>query len=122
MPAIPAFVLRKLYAKGSLQAEAGGFSLKLKNLIAPGTITGILSLELDGRAVDLAQLSIIPPSGNVRPAPGISAQSPLQFPVGADVRLVVSEEPLEAGAHELILCVVVKEVGPLDIPISENSQ
>jgi len=31
MPAIPPFVLKKLYVKGSLHAEDNGFALDLKN-------------------------------------------------------------------------------------------
>jgi hydroxymethylglutaryl-CoA reductase (NADPH) len=122
MPAIPAFVLKKLYVRGSLRAEADGFALVLKNLIAPGTITGVARLDLDGEAVDLAQVDIIPPAGNARQASEISRQSPLQFPVGTSVKLSVTGETLEAGPHELVVRVVVKEVGPLDIPISDVLQ
>lgn len=120
MPAIPAFVLKKLYVNGSLQGEGDGFFLELKNLIAPGTITSLADLTVDGKAVDLALVTIIPPSGKARPAGEVSTQSPLLFPVGASVRLSVSDQTLEAGPHELVIRVVVKEVGPLDIPVSDE--
>ncbi|MEE8392103.1 MAG: hypothetical protein V3S14_15085 [Anaerolineae bacterium] len=48
MPAIPPFVLKKLYVKGSLRAEADGFALDLKNSIAPASIVAFTGLDVDG--------------------------------------------------------------------------
>jgi hydroxymethylglutaryl-CoA reductase (NADPH) len=121
MPAIPPFVLRKLYVKGSLRKEAGGFSLELRNSIAPGTITAIAGLELDYQVVDTSRVSVAVPGGNVRPASEISEQAPLHFPIWFGVRLSVSGEELAEGPHQLTIRVVVKEVGPLDIPIFDSA-
>ena len=120
MPAIPPFLLKKLYVKGSLRTEEDGFALDLQNVIAPGTITAFIGLDIDAQAIDLAQITVNPPSGNPRPMGEISAQAALLFPVGAKVTLRVSGKPLEPGPHELIIRVVVQEVGPLDIPISDT--
>jgi hypothetical protein len=121
MPAIPPFVLKKLYVKGSLRAEDdGGFALDLKNLIAPGTITAFTGLDLDGQAIDSPQVTIVPPSGSPRPLDDISAQAPVLFPVGATVTLCVAGQALEPGPHELTIHVVVQEIGPLDIPVSDT--
>jgi len=68
MPAIPPFLLKKLYVKGSLQDDEGGFTLALKNVIAPATISGFVGLEVDGRAVDAAGITVIAPNGNPRRA------------------------------------------------------
>ena len=118
MPAIPPFVLKKLYVRGSLHYEGDGFALQLNNIIAPGTITGVANIDLDGRAVDLAHVTVTPSGGDARPAGEITAQAPLQFPVGESIKLTVGGIAPEAGPHELVIRVVVKDVGPLDIPIS----
>jgi hypothetical protein len=120
MPAIPPFILRKLYVKGSLRPEDGGFSLCLNNVIAPGTITGIAGLTLDGTSVDLSRVEVTAPAGNVRLAAEISSQDPLEFPIGSEVRLMVGGHQLAAGAVQLAIRVVVKDVGPLQIPISDT--
>ena len=122
MPAIPAFVLKKLYVRGSLQYEGDGFALELNNIIAPGTIAGVANIDLDGRAVDLAQVTITPSGGDARQAGEITAQAPLQFPVGESIKLTVGGISPEAGPHELAIRVVVKDIGPLDIPISGTLQ
>ena len=119
MPAIPPFLLRKLYVKGSLRTEEDGFALDLQNVIAPGTITALTGLDVDGQAMDLAQVTVIPPSGSPRSMGEISTQATLLFPVGANVTLRVSGKTLEPGPHELVIRVVVQDVGPLDIPVSD---
>ena len=120
MPAIPPFVLKKLYVKESFRAEDDGFALELKNTIAPATIIAFADLDVDEQPVEPAQVTLVPANGNPRPANAVSAQAPISFPVGAAVTLHVASEALEAGLHELVIRVVVQEVGPLDIPISDT--
>lgn len=121
MPAIPPVILKKLYVKGSLRAEGDGFVLSLQNNIAPGVIQGFKGLTLDGKAVPLEQVSIVQPDGAVVPAGSISEQSPVLFPLGATVTLRVSGTPLPAGNHQLGIRVVVKDVGPLEIPVADGA-
>jgi hydroxymethylglutaryl-CoA reductase (NADPH) len=120
MPVIPPTVLKKLYVKGSLRLEDHGFAFDLKNLIAPATITEIGGLDVDGEAIDSSRLRIVPPSGNVRPIGQISVGTPLHFPVGVVVTVRVASEPLALGEHHLALHVKVKEIGSLNIPISDT--
>ncbi|HIE38280.1 MAG TPA: hypothetical protein EYH30_08955 [Anaerolineales bacterium] len=121
MPAIPPVLLKKLYVKGSLRAEEDGFALDLKNTIAPGTIQGFRGLELDGAPVDLAQVTVVQPDGPARPAGEISAEAPIQFPLGATFTLRVTGASLKPGDHRLKIRVVVQEVGPLEIPVTDRA-
>jgi hypothetical protein len=120
MTVIPATVLKRLYVKGSLRVEDGGFVFDLKNLIAPATITGVDSLKVDGERVEDSRVTIVSPSGSSRPIDQISRGTPLQFPVGVVVTLHVSGETLEPGQHDLAVCIEVKEIGSLDIPVSDT--
>ena len=120
MPAIPSFVLKKLYVKGSLRSEEEGFALDIKNTIAPGTLLGITGLTLDGETVPLAQVQVVPDAGVARPAAAISAEEPLSFPVGATFSLVATGRSLVPGKHQLQIGVVVKDVGPLEIPVADE--
>ncbi|MGD2103801.1 MAG: hypothetical protein PVJ55_01635 [Anaerolineae bacterium] len=120
MPVIPPTVLEKLYVKGSLRSEDGGFAFDLKNLIAPATITKMDSLDVDGEPIEGSLVSVLPPSGNSRPMDKISSERPLHFPVGVVVTLHVSGEPLDRGEHRLSLNLNVKEIGSLHIPISDT--
>jgi len=120
MPVIPPTVLKKLYVKGSLRPEDRGFAFDLKNLIAPATITDVESLDVDGESIEASLVTVVPPSGNSRRIDQISSGTPLHFPVGVVVTVRVASETLEPGEHELVLHMKVKEIGSLDIPISDT--
>lgn len=120
MPVIPQTVLKKLYVRGSLRLEDHGFAFDLKNLIAPATITDVDGLDIDGDTVDDRLVTFVPPSGNSRPMDQISSGTPMHFPVGVVVTVRVASEPLEPGEHEFTLHLKVKEIGSLDIPISDT--
>jgi hypothetical protein len=119
MPVIPPRVLEKLYVQGSLRVKEGGFVFELKNLIAPATITGVEGLDADGERIDASRVAIELPSGNLRPIGAISPGRPLQFAIGMVVTVHVSGETLGPGQHDLALCIAVKEIGSLDIPVSD---
>jgi hypothetical protein len=120
MTVIPATVLKRLYVKGSLRVEDGGFVFDLKNLIAPATITGVDSLKVDGEKVEDSRVTIVSPSGSSRPIGQVSPGTPVQFPVGVVVTLHVSDETLKPGQHDLAVRIEVKEIGSLDIPVSDT--
>ena len=120
MPVIPPFVLKKLYVQGSLRPEDDGFALDLKNTIAPATITGFAGLDVDGRTMAPVQVTLTSNNGHPRSGDKVSPQTPMRFPIGATVTLRVVGEALAPGEHALITRVVVEEVGPLDIPISDT--
>lgn len=120
MPAIPPFILKKLYVKGSLRAEENGFTLDLENSIAPAVIFACTGLNVDGQSVSPAQIAITPSGDQSRAASDISAESPLPFPAGATITLRVAGQTLAPGPHELAIHVGVQDVGPLTIPISDT--
>ncbi|MCS7282470.1 MAG: hypothetical protein RMK65_02145 [Anaerolineae bacterium] len=120
MPAIPPAILKKLYLKNSLRNEEGGFSLALQNTIAPGVILGFKGVTVDGRNVPLEGVTVIQPDGTAVPATGISESSPLLFPAGATVTLKVQGTTLPPGNHQINIRVVVKDVGPLEIPVADR--
>jgi alpha-N-arabinofuranosidase len=108
--AIPEFVLRKLFVQGSLQAHADGFSFALRNTFAPGTITG-LGLEVDGKAVPAAGLTLQAGNEAARPAAAISPENPFPLPVGLTVHVRVLG--VSIGQGQLKVRAETREAGPL---------
>lgn len=51
---VPAFLLRRLYVKGSLTATSDGFTFQLQNRLGSGYAKRMLPLTLDGEPLDLA--------------------------------------------------------------------
>lgn len=119
MPAIPPFILKKLYVKGSMHATEDGFALELKNTIAPGEILALAGVDLDGEPADPKQVSVVLPESDPRPMAEISDQNPLPFPLGAAITLHVADRTVEPGPHEVAIHAVVRDIGPLTIPVSD---
>jgi hypothetical protein len=120
MPAIPPFVLKKLYVKGSLRTEKDGFAFDLKNTIAPATITAFTGLDVDDERITQPQVTVIPPAGQPRATGDISVETPLPLPLNATIALRVTGETLGPELHTLTVHIVVQEVGPLEIPITDT--
>jgi hydroxymethylglutaryl-CoA reductase (NADPH) len=120
MPAVPSFMLKKLYVRGSLKNAAAGFELTLKNILAPGTIIGLNSLKVDGREVALENIRVRSGGGTDVAATAITTQSPVAFPLNATATIQVAGEPLAPGPHDILIAVNTKEVGVLEIPVADS--
>ncbi len=115
MGSVPAFLLKKLYVKGSLKNTATGFELAIQNTLAPGTIAGLLPLKVDQTEYPLDKTKVILPDGSQVCASSVSGASSLRFAVGDKVTLQVEGEPLPAGLHTLTISPKTKEAGILEI-------
>lgn len=120
MGSVPAFLLKKLYVKGSLKNTATGFQFSIQNTLAPGTIVDLGSLQVDSIAYQPEQVRVILPDGRNVSATEVSAQSPMRFAVGDKVTIQVEGTPLSAGVHKLTLSPKTKEAGVLEIPAEDT--
>ncbi|MGB9879480.1 MAG: C-glycoside deglycosidase beta subunit domain-containing protein [Anaerolineae bacterium] len=120
MGSVPAFLLKKLYVKGSLKNTATGFEFTIQNTLAPGTIVDLGSLQVDGVTYQPEQVRVILSDGRNVPATEVSAQSPMRFAVGDKVTVQVAGTPLSTGAHKLMLSPKTKEAGVLEISAEDT--
>ena len=119
MPIIPAFLLKKLYVDGSLKCTDQGVSLSLKNTLAPGTIIGVSSLEIDGTEHPAERVTF-GRQGAARPADRITPAAPLAFNLNQELEIHVAGLRLEPGTHSVKVRVNTKEVGELNIQIEDH--
>ena len=107
MPAIPEFILRKLYVPDSLQPSAEGFTFELNNSLAPVTLTG-MGVVADGIPIEAGLIYLSLPGLGEIPAGGISDDEPFALAVNTTIkarvygpmpqkRLVIRAETREAG-------------------------
>ena len=119
MPTIPGALLKKLYQKGSLKNTGDGFEFSLKNVLAPGTIVGISRLTVDGRDVDASRI-VACYGGKSMAVPDISPQRPLDFGINTVVTVQVEGDTLDSGSHDIVVVPNTKEVGELEIGITDT--
>ncbi len=107
MPAIPEFVLRKLFVSGSLKACPDGFEFQLNNTLAAVTLTG-LGLAVDEQPCDPQGILLRLPSGQELSAAAVTGDQPFSMTVNTFIgvqvqtpmprkRLVLRAETREAG-------------------------
>jgi hypothetical protein len=118
--AIPAFLLERLYVKGSLDNTATGFVFAIRNALAPGTIVGLAPLQIDDTEYPLEKTTAVLPDGTPIPATEVSAESPVRFAVGDKVIIQVEDGPLQVGFHRLIISPKTKEAGTLKIHATDT--
>ncbi len=119
MPYVPPALLKKLYLKGSLTNTEEGFSFKLKNTLAPGTITAFRGIEVDGKPCPLEDVYLITPSSE-KQASDVGAKNPFPLQINQEVTMLVKGLKLEPGPHRITIKVTTKEVGELDIPVEDE--
>jgi hydroxymethylglutaryl-CoA reductase (NADPH) len=119
VPGVPSYLLKKVYRRGSLKNTPDGFELMLKNSLAPATIMGLSGLSLDGKTLATRAIRLHV-GAKWLDASDITAATPLPFALGDLVTLRVEGEPLASGRHDLILSILTREVGRLDLPIGDN--
>jgi len=66
---VPAFLLRRLYVKGSLSATKDGFTFQLRNRLGSGYARSLKPLTLDGAELDTAVTTFENSGGSLASGP-----------------------------------------------------
>lgn len=119
MVAVPAFLLRRLYVKGSLKNQPDGFELQLKNSLGSGYATGMLPLAIDGQEVSLATASF-KVDGVETPFTGVTEQRPFTLALNKATTIAVKGKQLEAGPHKVVVGFVVVGLGKLSFDVTDT--
>jgi hypothetical protein len=117
---VPAFLLRRLYVKGSLHNREGGWGFQLKNSLGSGYAKGMLPLTLDGTEVPLERTSFLAEGADaaVRFA-DVNEQRTFGLQMGKVVKITVEGPPLASGAHTIGMGFIVPGLGKLRFDFSD---
>ncbi len=117
--AVPSFLLRKLYVKGSLKATQNGFEFALKNTLAPGSIIGLSAVTVDDTVYPSEAITISGPHGQWS-GNQITSKSPVTFPVNVETKISVQGQAPGPGSHHVVLAVITREVGRIEIDLTDT--
>jgi alpha-galactosidase len=120
MPSLPQFLLKRLYVSRSLANDTDSCQFILRNAIGHATLLRVYGLDVDGTSHPAEAVSVILPDGVARKADTITEEAPL--PIGTGVSLVfrLAGVVLAPGGHLLKLRILTRELGALDISISDK--
>jgi hypothetical protein len=115
---VPGFLLRRLYVKGSLRNEDGGFAFDLKNTLGSGYAERAMPLLLDGEEIPLHASSFELDGDSLR-FDEVSPQRPMTLGMNRTVTGRVSGRTLAPGKHGLSIGFVVVGMGEMRFDVTD---
>ena len=115
---VPAFLLRRLYVKGSLRNENGGFAFDLKNSLGSGYAEQVLPLTIDGQEVPPERAVFSVDGEQVRFA-DVSAERPFTLAMNKVVTIGVNGMQLDAGKHKIGIGFMVTGMGTMRFDVTD---
>ena len=109
---VPAFLLRRLYVKGSLRNEDGGFAFDLENTLGTGYADQVLPLRIDGEDIVPAVCAFVV-DGVALSFDDISADTPMTLPMNRALTIRVVGTTLAPGEHTIEMAFVVTAMGEM---------
>ncbi len=116
---IPAFLLRKLYVKGSLENSGDGFSFKIKNSLSPGTAIGVTPIKIDDVEYPLDVTTIKTTDVDIK-ASEVSEENSFPIQVGVEILLEIKGDALSEGEHKIDIGLLTKEAGNLAFDVKDT--
>ena len=120
MAFVPQSILSKIYNRSSLRNADGGVRFSIKNRLSPATLQHILQVNLDGQPISPQKISVSRDSGKAFALSQISADSPLEFPLGTLLTFHLAISPLEPGSHELEMAIDAAPFGTLNLKVADQ--
>ena len=115
---VPAFLLRRLYVKGSLRSVDGGFAFDLKNSLGSGYAEQVLPLTLDGEEMPLSSTRF-DVDGETTSFDEVSGARPMTLGMNRTVTISVEGRALAPGKHKLGIGFIVAGMGKMEFEVTD---
>jgi hypothetical protein len=115
---VPAFLLRRLYVKGSLRNVNGGFEFDLKNTLGSGYAESVMPITLDEEALPTSATKFIV-DGVAIPFEDVSADNPMTLGMNKLVTVAIDGHKLAAGKHKVGVGFMVTGMGELAFDVTD---
>ncbi len=116
---IPAFLLRKLYVKGSLQNVDDGFEFRLKNRLSNSTAVAMSPVRVDDKEYPLDSTTVRY-DDEVYNAGEISESSPFPIRLNEEITVHIAGEQLSPGEHKIYIELKTREVGQVGFDVEDS--
>ena len=116
---VPAFLLKRLYVKGSLKNTPDGFALTLKNSLGSGYAQAMLPLRIDGVEMPLAD-SYFFLDGKPMPFTEVSQETPFTLGLNRETNMFVRGHTLASGVHKVTIGFAVVGLGDLSFEVVDE--
>ena len=118
---IPAFILAKLYVKGSLKNNEDGFEFELKNIIDSTMLTGIGPVKV-GDVLYGPETLTITIGEDILQGSSITPKTAIPFRMSIRAKLSVKGEKLSSEEQRMIVTAVSSDIGEVKFEIKDTVQ
>jgi hydroxymethylglutaryl-CoA reductase (NADPH) len=115
---VPAFLLRRLYVKGSLRNENGGFAFDLRNSLGSGYAEAVLPVSLDGETLPVEAAAFSTDGETVRFS-DVSSARPMTLGLHKTVTISVDGRTLADGKHKIGIGFLVTGMGEMWFDVTD---
>lgn len=115
---VPAFLLRRLYVKGSLRLTGDGFAFDLKNTLGSGYAERALPLLIDETELPIVDTSFVV-DGVVTRFADVSPEQPMTLGMNRTVTVAVAGTRLPTGKHKLGIGFIVVGMGEMRFDVTD---
>ena len=117
---VPAFLLRRLYVKGSLVATPDGFEFQIRNKLGSGYARRLLPLTLDGQALDMARTTF-EIDGKVTAFDAVSERTPFTLAMNKTTTIAYAGGPVASGTHKVAMAFEVAGLGEMAFDFTDDA-
>ena len=119
MPGVPAFILRRLYVKGSLNNIESGWSFTLKNSLGSGYAKGMQPLKIDDQEVPMTAASFHQDGTDIT-FDQVTDQTTFGLKMNRTIVISVDAPQLTAGAHKIWMGFIVPGFGKIGFDFTDE--
>ena len=119
MAIIPDFLIKKVYQKGTLRETADAILFDLKNVIGPGIISGLNSIQINDYVFDRDGIKFST-KGNILSANSVNENNPIHFCFGQEGTFILDKvKCLKNGLNQIIIELTNPEAGTIKVTLSD---
>ena len=120
MPGVPAFILRRLYVKGSLQNTSTGWSFTLKNSLGSGYAHGMVPLRVDKSEEVPMDQTMFENDGVTISFEQVNRENTFGLQMNRSIVISVIGEQLTRGAHRIDFACIVPGLGQIGFDFTDE--
>lgn len=120
MAIIPDFLIKRVYKKGSLRETEDGITFELKNVIGPGVISGLSSIQINDHIFPKESIKFKTQNA-VLSALMVSEQCPIHFRLGQEGTIFLEKARcLKDGFNKIIIELTNPQAGTITVILSDE--
>ena len=120
MPGVPAFILRRLYVKGSLRNTLEGWQFTLKNTLGSGYVKGMLPLKVDDELEIPMEHTSFEKEGTRTSFDEVNENNTMGLQMNKAIEVSITGDQLATGNRKIYFGAIVPGIGRIGFDFSDE--